>query len=135
MRNEIIGIKPFFFFFFNPVADTVLLFCLQGQLGLGEERTHISTPCLLSYSQLAEVTRLQAGDSYSAAITGEPSIQPAVVAPQREVFIFTSSVLCHTESVDLDCNLQMCSVTIVIYTYLQIYIKTKKTHKSSIQPT
>ncbi|XP_073322767.1 uncharacterized protein [Pagrus major] len=42
----------------------------EGQLGLGAERIHISTPCLLSYSQLAEVTRLQAGDSYSAAITG-----------------------------------------------------------------
>ncbi|KAM7019101.1 uncharacterized protein LKV04_009583 [Tautogolabrus adspersus] len=41
----------------------------EGQLGLGEDRIHISTPCLLSYSQLTEVTQIQAGDSYSAAIT------------------------------------------------------------------
>ncbi|TDH12671.1 hypothetical protein EPR50_G00049380 [Perca flavescens] len=41
----------------------------EGQLGLGEDGIHISTPCLLSYSQLAEVTQIQAGDSYSAAIT------------------------------------------------------------------
>ncbi|XP_047185060.1 uncharacterized protein LOC118313456 isoform X2 [Scophthalmus maximus] len=42
----------------------------EGQLGLGEDRIHISTPCLLNYSQLAEVTQIQAGDSYSAAVTG-----------------------------------------------------------------
>ncbi|XP_074525366.1 uncharacterized protein LOC141789801 isoform X2 [Halichoeres trimaculatus] len=42
----------------------------EGQLGLGEDRIHISTPCLLSYSQLAAVTQIQAGDSYSAAVTG-----------------------------------------------------------------
>ncbi|KAF0033738.1 hypothetical protein F2P81_013804 [Scophthalmus maximus] len=42
----------------------------SGQLGLGEDRIHISTPCLLNYSQLAEVTQIQAGDSYSAAVTG-----------------------------------------------------------------
>ncbi|XP_034547960.1 secretion-regulating guanine nucleotide exchange factor-like isoform X2 [Notolabrus celidotus] len=42
----------------------------EGQLGLGEDRIHISTPCLLSYSQLTEVAQIQAGDSYSAAITG-----------------------------------------------------------------
>ncbi|XP_044052620.1 E3 ubiquitin-protein ligase HERC2-like [Siniperca chuatsi] len=41
----------------------------EGQLGLGDDRIHISTPRLLSYSQLAEVTQIQAGDSYSAAIT------------------------------------------------------------------
>ncbi|XP_051279711.1 X-linked retinitis pigmentosa GTPase regulator-like isoform X2 [Dicentrarchus labrax] len=41
----------------------------EGQLGLGEDRIHISTPCLLSCSQLAEVTQIQAGDSYSAAVT------------------------------------------------------------------
>ncbi|XP_039658210.1 ultraviolet-B receptor UVR8-like [Perca fluviatilis] len=41
----------------------------EGQLGLGEEGIHISTPCLLSYSQLAEVTQIQAGDSYSSAVT------------------------------------------------------------------
>ncbi|XP_060893935.1 uncharacterized protein LOC132974123 [Labrus mixtus] len=41
----------------------------EGQLGLGEDRIHISTPCLLSYSQLTGVTQIQAGDSYSAAIT------------------------------------------------------------------
>nr|XP_020450252.1 ultraviolet-B receptor UVR8-like [Monopterus albus] len=41
----------------------------EGQLGLGEDRIHISTPCLLSYSQLAKVTQIQAGDSYSAAVT------------------------------------------------------------------
>ncbi|XP_026177163.1 RCC1 domain-containing protein RUG3, mitochondrial-like isoform X2 [Mastacembelus armatus] len=42
----------------------------EGQLGLGEDRIHISTPCLLSYSQLTKVTQIQAGDSYSAAVTG-----------------------------------------------------------------
>nr|XP_046242999.1 RCC1 domain-containing protein RUG3, mitochondrial-like isoform X2 [Scatophagus argus] len=42
----------------------------EGQLGLGEDSVHISNPCLLSYSQLAEVTQIQAGESYSAAITG-----------------------------------------------------------------
>ncbi|XP_029999720.1 E3 ISG15--protein ligase HERC5-like [Sphaeramia orbicularis] len=41
----------------------------EGQLGLGEKTVHVSTPCLLSYSQLVEVTHLQAGDSYSAAVT------------------------------------------------------------------
>ncbi|XP_034398310.1 probable E3 ubiquitin-protein ligase HERC1 isoform X3 [Cyclopterus lumpus] len=41
----------------------------EGQLGLGDDRIHISTPCLLNYSQLAEVTQIQAGDSYSAAVT------------------------------------------------------------------
>ncbi|XP_049433990.1 probable E3 ubiquitin-protein ligase HERC2 isoform X1 [Epinephelus fuscoguttatus] len=41
----------------------------EGQLGLGEDRIHISSPRLLSCSQLAEVTRIQAGDSYSAAVT------------------------------------------------------------------
>lgn len=76
MSNEFIGIK----LLFNPVTDTVSLFRLQGQLGLGEDRIHISVPSLLRYSQPAEVTQIQAGDSYSAAITGEPSIQPAVVA-------------------------------------------------------
>lgn len=70
MSNEVIGIKVLF----NPVTDTVSLLCLQGQLGLGEDRIHISTPCLLSYSQ--PVTQIQAGDSYSAAVTGESRIQP-----------------------------------------------------------
>lgn len=73
--NGIIGIK----LLFNTVTDTVSLFCLQGQLGLGEDRIHISTPCLLNYSQLAKVTQIKAGDSYSAAVTGEPSIQLASV--------------------------------------------------------
>ncbi|XP_041643463.1 probable E3 ubiquitin-protein ligase HERC1 isoform X2 [Cheilinus undulatus] len=41
----------------------------EGQLGLGEDRIHSSIPYLLSYSQLAEVTQIQAGDSYSAAVT------------------------------------------------------------------
>ncbi|XP_050931268.1 E3 ubiquitin-protein ligase HERC2 [Lates calcarifer] len=41
----------------------------EGQLGLGEDRIHISTPCLLNYSQLAKVTQIKAGDSYSAAVT------------------------------------------------------------------
>ncbi|XP_071338757.1 uncharacterized protein [Trachinotus anak] len=41
----------------------------EGQLGLGEDRIHISTPCLLNYSRIAEVTQIQAGDSYSAAVT------------------------------------------------------------------
>lgn len=68
MSKEIIGIKVLF----NAMTDIVSLFRLQGQLGLGEDRIHISAPCLLSYSQLAEVTQIQAGDSYSAAITGEP---------------------------------------------------------------
>ncbi|XP_026198460.1 uncharacterized protein LOC113150252 [Anabas testudineus] len=39
----------------------------EGQLGLGEDRIHISSPCLLRYSQ--PVTQIQAGDSYSAAVT------------------------------------------------------------------
>ncbi|XP_029295944.1 uncharacterized protein LOC115013638 [Cottoperca gobio] len=42
---------------------------MMGQLGLGEDWNHISTPCLLNYSQLAEVTQIHAGHSYSAAIT------------------------------------------------------------------
>lgn len=83
--DEITGIK----LLFNPVTDTASLFCLQGQLGLGEDRIHISTPCLLNYSQLAEVTQIQAGDSYSAAVTGEPGIQPAVVN-HSEVFFYPS---------------------------------------------
>ncbi|CAJ1068530.1 probable E3 ubiquitin-protein ligase HERC2 isoform X3 [Xyrichtys novacula] len=43
----------------------------EGQLGLGEDRIHSSTPCLLSYSQLTEVTQIQAGESYSAAVTAD----------------------------------------------------------------
>ncbi|KAK2837410.1 hypothetical protein Q5P01_014622 [Channa striata] len=39
----------------------------EGQLGLGEDKIHISTPCLLSYSE--SITQIQAGDSYSAAVT------------------------------------------------------------------
>lgn len=69
MSNEITGIK----LLFNPVTDTVPLFRLQGQLGLGEDRIQISTPCLISFPQLVEVAQIQAGDSYSAAITGEPT--------------------------------------------------------------
>ncbi|XP_037634201.1 ultraviolet-B receptor UVR8-like isoform X2 [Sebastes umbrosus] len=42
----------------------------EGQLGLGDDCIHSSEPRLLSYSQLAEITQIQAGDSYSAAITG-----------------------------------------------------------------
>lgn len=83
MSNEITGIK----LLFNPVSDTMPLFRLQGQLGLGEDRIHISAPCLLSFSQLAEVTQIQAGDSYSAAMTGEPNIQHTVV-DRREVTSF-----------------------------------------------
>ncbi|XP_069556013.1 uncharacterized protein [Brachyistius frenatus] len=41
----------------------------EGQLGLGENRMHRSSPCLLSYPHLAEVKQIQAGDSYSAAVT------------------------------------------------------------------
>ncbi|XP_028269736.1 uncharacterized protein LOC114441149 [Parambassis ranga] len=41
----------------------------SGQLGLGEDHMQISTPCRLNCSQLSEVTQIQAGDSYSAAIT------------------------------------------------------------------
>ncbi|XP_068167294.1 uncharacterized protein [Antennarius striatus] len=41
----------------------------EGQLGFGEDRIHISAPCLLSCSQLGEVTQVKAGDSYSAAAT------------------------------------------------------------------
>ncbi|TKS78883.1 hypothetical protein D9C73_012290 [Collichthys lucidus] len=51
---------------------TLVLFQIDanmGQLGLGEDSVHSSTPRLLSYSQLTEVTRIQAGDSYSAAVT------------------------------------------------------------------
>lgn len=69
MSNEITGIK----LLFNPVTDTAPLFRLQGQLGLGEDRIQTSTPCLLSLPQLAEVTQIQAGDNYSAAIRGEPT--------------------------------------------------------------
>lgn len=36
---------------------------------------HVSTPCLLNSSQLSEVSQIRAGDSYSAAVTGEPGIQ------------------------------------------------------------
>ncbi len=72
MSKEIVGIKVLF----KATTDFVSLFRLQGQLGLGEDRIHVCTPCLLSSSQLAEVTQIQAGDSYSAAITGESIIQP-----------------------------------------------------------
>ncbi|CAK6950123.1 probable E3 ubiquitin-protein ligase HERC2 isoform X4 [Scomber scombrus] len=41
----------------------------EGQLGLGENWIHVSTPRLLGHSQLSEVTQIQAGDSYSAAVT------------------------------------------------------------------
>ncbi|XP_054628481.1 X-linked retinitis pigmentosa GTPase regulator-like isoform X2 [Dunckerocampus dactyliophorus] len=41
----------------------------EGQLGLGEKCLQMSNPCLLSYSHLVQVTRIQAGDSYSAAVT------------------------------------------------------------------
>lgn len=71
MSNETARIK----LLFNPATDTVSSYPSQGQLGLGEDRIHISSPCLLADSQLAEVTRIQAGDSYSAATTGETSIQ------------------------------------------------------------
>lgn len=77
MSNETARIK----LLFNP--DAVSSYPLQGQLGLGEDRIHISSPCLLADSQLAEVTQIQAGDSYSAAITGETSIQRAVVSGPR----------------------------------------------------
>ncbi|XP_059192690.1 uncharacterized protein LOC131974411 [Centropristis striata] len=43
----------------------------EGQLGLGEDLIHISTPCLLSCSQLTEVTHIEAGDSYSTAVTAD----------------------------------------------------------------
>lgn len=82
--NEVTGIK----LLFNPLTDAVSSFCLQGQLGLGEDRIHISTPCLLSYSPRAAVTQIQAGDSYSAAVTGELNILPAVVTYQA------GSILC-----------------------------------------
>nr|XP_043881120.1 ultraviolet-B receptor UVR8-like [Solea senegalensis] len=42
----------------------------EGQLGLGEDRNHVSSPCLLSYSRLAKVTQIRAGDNYGAAVTG-----------------------------------------------------------------
>ncbi|CAB1454960.1 unnamed protein product [Pleuronectes platessa] len=41
----------------------------EGQLGLGEDRIHVSAPHLLDYSQLAGVTGVRAGDSYSAAVS------------------------------------------------------------------
>ncbi|KAG7490593.1 hypothetical protein JOB18_038791 [Solea senegalensis] len=41
----------------------------EGQLGLGEDRNHVSSPCLLSYSRLAKVTQIRAGDNYGAAVT------------------------------------------------------------------
>ncbi|XP_039875034.1 protein RCC2-like isoform X2 [Simochromis diagramma] len=41
----------------------------EGQLGLGEDRMHVSTPSLLNSSQLSEVSQIRAGDSYSAAVT------------------------------------------------------------------
>lgn len=94
LSNDIIGIK----LLFNPVTDNVSLFRLQGQLGLGEDRIHTSTPCLLSYSRLSEVSRIQAGDSYSAAVTGEPSAQPAAVAygevsSSHQLYYFSLKVL------------------------------------------
>ena len=55
--------------------DTVSLFRSQGQLGLGEDRIHVSAPHLLNYSQLAGVTGVRAGDSSSAAVTGEPDLR------------------------------------------------------------
>lgn len=82
MSNENTGIK----LLFNPVTDTISLFRLQGQLGLGEDRIHVSAPCLLSDSQLAEVTQIQAGESYSAAVTGEPSNQHVAVAQREGTF-------------------------------------------------
>ncbi|XP_028312829.1 ultraviolet-B receptor UVR8-like [Gouania willdenowi] len=42
----------------------------EGQLGLGEEEIHVSTPCLINHPQLTGVIRIQAGNSYSAAVTG-----------------------------------------------------------------
>ncbi|XP_062236164.1 uncharacterized protein LOC133933229 isoform X1 [Platichthys flesus] len=41
----------------------------EGQLGLGEDRIHVSAPHLLNYSHLAGVTGVRAGDSSSAAVT------------------------------------------------------------------
>ncbi|XP_047448526.1 probable E3 ubiquitin-protein ligase HERC2 isoform X1 [Mugil cephalus] len=41
----------------------------EGQLGHGDDRMHIPSPRLLSYSQLADVRQIRAGDSYSAAVT------------------------------------------------------------------
>ncbi|XP_075899954.1 uncharacterized protein LOC142899910 isoform X4 [Nelusetta ayraudi] len=41
----------------------------EGQLGLGEDTIGASSPHRLSAPQLAGVTRIQAGDSYSAAVT------------------------------------------------------------------
>ena len=70
MSNEMTGIK----FLFNPVTDIILSFRLQGQLGLGEDKIPISAPCLLYDSQLSAVMQIQAGDSYSATITGETRI-------------------------------------------------------------
>ncbi|XP_029915006.1 protein pim1-like isoform X3 [Myripristis murdjan] len=43
----------------------------EGQLGLGESKTCVSIPCLLGYSHLAGVRQIQAGDSYSAAVTAD----------------------------------------------------------------
>ena len=43
----------------------------QGQLGHGEDRTHASGPLLVNPSALKNVTRIDAGDSYSAALAGE----------------------------------------------------------------
>lgn len=71
MSTGVVGIK----LLFNPVtvtASSSSSLCLQGQLGLGEDRIHISAPHLVGNSQLAQVARIQAGDSYSAAVTGEP---------------------------------------------------------------
>lgn len=53
------------------MPDAASLHPSQGQLGLGEDTFGASSPRRLSAPQLAGVTRIQAGDSYSAAVTGE----------------------------------------------------------------
>ncbi|TNN37400.1 hypothetical protein EYF80_052442 [Liparis tanakae] len=54
----------------RDVSRVLRILTLQGQLGLGDDRIQSSAPRLLHCSQLAEVTRIQAGGSYSAAVTG-----------------------------------------------------------------
>ncbi|XP_076586671.1 E3 ISG15--protein ligase Herc6-like [Chaetodon auriga] len=56
----------------------------EGQLGLGEDRIHSSAPRLLSYSQLGKVTQIQAGDSYSAAVTGSGEENRECAHPETE---------------------------------------------------
>ncbi|KAM8886908.1 uncharacterized protein AB9W97_013757 isoform 2-T3 [Spinachia spinachia] len=65
-----------------------------GQLGFEDDRIQTATSCLLNYSQLGEVTWIQAGDSYSAAVTGSreknSECVPSETKPCSETFVAIS---------------------------------------------